>query len=114
MAHAQAFDLTSTSSVRIYTEQQASHLGVDPRLASAIEGCESSYNAFATGTVQTVGYRDIGPMQINEHYQGAAAKAQGFDIYDPKQNILFGLLLMKQIGTGPWSASKSCWGKINT
>ena len=57
----------------------------------------------------TVDPRDVGVMQINEHYQGAEAAALGFDIDTLQGNVAYAKVLYAKEGTKPWTASEKCW-----
>lgn len=54
---------------------------------------------------------DIGMCQINEDYHGTRAKNMGLDIYTEEGNIAYANYLYEELGSKPWSASKSCWGQ---
>jgi hypothetical protein len=54
---------------------------------------------------------DIGYWQINDHFHRLRAMKEGYDIYDPMENLEYGFKLLKRNGTQPWNASKACWNK---
>ncbi len=75
--------------------------------------CESRFrqadgegNAFR-GVVNN---KDVGVMQVNEHYHKIDSKELGYDIYDLKGNMAYARYLYDREGLQPWSASKPCWG----
>lgn len=53
--------------------------------------------------------RDVGVMQINEHYHGKTAKDLGYDIYTLRGNMAYARYLFEKQGVKPWSASSDCW-----
>lgn len=82
--------------------------------------CESRFrqNDVEGNTFRGVENRkDVGVMQVNEHYHEEDSKALGYDIYDLKGNMAYARYLYEKQGMKPWSASKPCWGpkvaKIN-
>lgn len=81
-----------------------------------IARCESGFTQFnPDGSVfrGKVNHKDVGYFQINERWNGADAKARGFDIYTEKGNVAYALYLYHSRGTQPWLASKDCWGGSN-
>ena len=66
---------------------------------------------FCTGEVSTATRHwstDIGPWQLNDHWQEETAKSMGLDIYDDKENIEYGFWLYAKDGVKRWSASQHC------
>ncbi len=56
--------------------------------------------------------RDVGYMQWNNFYWKEQALKDGYDIFDPDQNLEYGFVVMKKQGLEPWKYSKSCWQRI--
>lgn len=86
------------------------------RLQSIAE-CESShrqFNASGTPLLGIVNSSDIGIFQINLDLNPLKVVKDklGFDLSTLEGNIQYAILLYKQNGTQPWSASKNCWSKI--
>ena len=59
------------------------------------------------GPFGEIGFLQIHPIHFKE------AKKLGYDIYDPNDNMAFGLLLYKKEGLKPWSASLKCYKKLS-
>ncbi len=57
-----------------------------------------------------VNSKDVGVMQVNEHYHQVDSEELGYDIYDLKGNMAYARYLYEREGLQPWSASKPCWG----
>lgn len=100
-----------------YTEQSQkdriiNYFGDTPVLAE-IARCESTYRHIdeTTGEILRgrVDSRDVGVMQINEHYHLSTSKALGYDIYTFEGNMAYAKYLYNKKGLAPWSASKPCW-----
>jgi hypothetical protein len=53
--------------------------------------------------------KDVGVMQINEHYHLEEAQALGFDLYTLQGNLAYARFLYDREGTAPWSSSAYCW-----
>lgn len=106
----------SSSDLMKLASSTASKYGLDPVLVQKIIACESQWNPktvhpnIRQGTTTPWSY-DIGLLQINDHFHEAEWDAQGLDMKNPKDNLEFGLKMMKQEGTTPWNWSKWCWGK---
>lgn len=80
----------------------------------AIAGCESGHLQFqANGTVLRgqINDHDVGEFQISETWNGAEAKALGYDIYTQAGNEGYAVWLYDHRGTKPWLASSKCWEK---
>jgi hypothetical protein len=86
----------------------ASKYEQDEVLVRAIMKCESSMYP-DVNHVNKNGTKDVGYFQINTvHWQRALNL--GYDVVNDKwDNLEFGFLLLKEQGTRPWNASKSCW-----
>ncbi len=79
-----------------------------------IARCESNFKQFDENGLVVHGRvdsRDIGLMQINEHYQGDTAKKLGLDLYTLEGNMEYAEHLYDEQGTKPWNASSKCWNK---
>lgn len=101
---------TSTPTLAEKIENYANLFDVNPLLSKEIIRCESGFDPYATGTQAHIGI-DVGYWQINSYYHTEEALNRGFDIYEPEDNLRYGFLLLKEFGTAPWSASRSCWEK---
>lgn len=53
--------------------------------------------------------KDLGLLQVNEHYHADDMKKIGLDIYNQYDSLEYGFILLHDQGLAPWSASKSCW-----
>lgn len=76
--------------------------------------CESTYRHYdEEGEVLRglVDSRDVGVMQINEHYHLDTATKLGFDIHTLEGNMGYARHLYEKQGLQPWSASRPCWDK---
>lgn len=90
--------------------------GINPELAIAITHCEgSSYKRVGNNKNIKNGEHwstDVGWWQINDYYHEAQALKMGLNIYNDKDNIIYGLWLMSKEGVNPWKASQYCWSKL--
>jgi hypothetical protein len=89
----------------------------DTPLLIEIARCESGFTHYRKdGNVLRgrVDNRDVGVMQINEHYHLERAEKLGFDIHTIDGNIGYAKRLYQDQGAAPWSASSSCWSKSYT
>jgi hypothetical protein len=80
----------------------------------AYKGSASHYDTkrqmvLIRGNSDSVRSVDIGYLQINDYYHGAAAKALGYDLMDEDDNKAYGVYLYNTQATYPWTASESCW-----
>lgn len=99
--------------------------GFDLELAKKIIKCESliygqdaenknyrmEWNAELGTTTRTHWSTDIGFWQINDYWHKETAKKMGYNIYDWKDNLEYGAILLSRDGERHWSASKYCWDK---
>ncbi len=86
----------------------------DIPVMAEVSRCESHYRQYdKDGSTfrGKVNNKDVGVMQINEHYHLSRAKKLGYDIYTVEGNLAYGRLLYTEQGTQPWSSSSPCWGK---
>lgn len=94
---------------------------LDPAL-HPVCSCESSYEGTRYGQPRQfnpdgsvrrgrINSHDIGMCQINEDWNGDAAKKLGMDIYTTEGNIKYANYLYEHQGLKPWGWSKSCWDK---
>ena len=86
----------------------------DTPVLGEIAKCESQFTQFnKNGTIHrgVVNSKDVGVMQINEHYHLSTAKQLGYDIYTLQGNMDYAKHLYDEQGVAPWSASASCWKK---
>ncbi len=80
-----------------------------------IARCESRFTHFnKDGEVQRgkVNNKDVGVMQINEHYHLNTALKMGIDIHTIEGNLKYARYLYEKKGSQPWSASAPCWSKV--
>lgn len=101
--------LTSSKEVEAYVRKNAN----EPILVE-IARCESTFRQYdANGEVirGKVNRKDVGVMQINEHYHADDAHKLGYDIYTIEGNLAFAEYLYSKYGTDPWSSSAKCWSK---
>ncbi len=54
--------------------------------------------------------KDVGVMQVNEHFHEEDSKVLGYDIQTLKGNMAYARYLYEKQGMKPWKASKPCWG----
>lgn len=103
----------------------AKKYGQSEALARKIVQCESKGNLQAVGNnyhwetrydengepykVKVLWSSDHGPWQINDYWNAATAKKRGYNIYNWRENLEFGFIMLKEQGTSPWLASKYCW-----
>lgn len=90
----------------------APKFGLTSSLVKKISSCEDQGNPYAThqnfrkdGSYGSV---DYGPLQINSSHKKDMV-AKDLNIKDPMDNLYFGLEMMRDEGTAPWSASEPCW-----
>ncbi len=96
-------------------EQYVQSYFADEPVMVSIAECESHFRQYSSdGSVYhgTIDPQDIGVMQINEHYQGARAKALGVDIDTLQGNVAYAQYLYDKAGTAPWHSSEACWGPM--
>jgi len=86
----------------------AKKYAINANLASNIIECESQWHPHATGTMAYVGI-DVGLWQINTYFHSKTATKMGLDIYNPVDNLEYGVWLLSKYGTQPWSATRKCW-----
>lgn len=100
--------LNAESKLKSYIISYAEEYQVSQALVEAIIFCESRNKADAVGTAAVVGI-DIGYWQINTYWHEETARAMGYDIYNPEDNLRYGFWLLATEGTKHWNASKHCW-----
>ena len=84
----------------------------DVPIMVVISGCESHYRQYDTdGTTYRgeINNKDVGLMQINEHYHLKESKALGYDIHSIEGNLEYARYLYENEGTDPWNSSAYCW-----
>ncbi len=87
----------------------------DIPIMAVISGCESHYRQYdSDGNIYRgeVNNKDVGLMQINEHYHLEDAKALGYNIYTIEGNLAFARYLYNHEGTAPWDSSGYCWSGV--
>lgn len=95
---------------------------LDETLARKIIECESKiygnaenknyrpeWNEDLGTTTMTHWSSDWGFWQINDYWHEKSAEKIGLDIYDWKDNLKYGAILLSRDGTRHWNASKWCW-----
>jgi len=85
----------------------------DNPILAEVARCESTFRHFEkNGDILrgTVNQKDIGVMQINEHFHGATAEKLGLDLYSLDGNLAYAAYLYNKEGMRPWKASSKCWG----
>jgi hypothetical protein len=95
-------------------EQYVRAYFADEPVMIEVARCESTFQQFdKDGSVHrgVVNDKDIGIMQINEHYHAETADKLGLDIYTLQGNVAYAQYLYDKEGTAPWSSSEACWGK---
>jgi len=80
-------------------------------LIESIIKCESSGNPKALRAIKGHG-KDVGYFQINTFYHGRVARKMGLNLYNPIDNLEYGMYLLNKEGTKPWRASKRCWSPL--
>ena len=87
----------------------------DPVLAE-VARCESKFRHFGkNGDIirGEINSKDVGVMQINEHYHKDTALKLGLNIYSLDGNLAYAQYLYDREGTQPWMSSSKCWGLEN-
>jgi hypothetical protein len=103
----------STITVNV-TEAAVKSYFKDRPILIDIARCESTFRQFnADGTVHRgrVNNKDVGVMQINEHYHLDTATKKGIDIYTLEGNMEYARDLYDRQGSQPWISSAPCWNK---
>lgn len=99
------------------TEEIVKDYFADAPIMVEIARCESTFrqtNSKGEVLRGIVNSRDVGVMQINEHYHLATAEKMDVDIYSVDGNLEYARHLYDKQGTKPWKASEKCWkGKGN-
>jgi hypothetical protein len=82
----------------------------------AVSKCESqmygsaiNHNRLPDGSIWS---SDFGPLQINDYYHEARMTQLGLDIHNQYDSLEYGIMMMKEQGLTPWSASKKCWSGL--
>jgi hypothetical protein len=86
----------------------------DEPVMIAIAYCESRNRQYDTdGSIfrGIVNNKDVGVMQINEHYHSDTAAKLGLDLFTLQGNTAYARYLYETQGAAPWSSSEPCWGK---
>jgi soluble lytic murein transglycosylase-like protein len=101
--------------LRAYTEEEiqslirayASVLGLDPEVPLAIARCESQFRWNAANPWSSA-------RGVFQYVAGTWARTpegrRGTSVFDADANIRMALAHIATIGTGPWHASRTCWG----
>ncbi len=96
-------------------EQYVREYFADEPIMAEIARCESHFKQFdSDGSIHrgVVNDRDVGVMQINEHYHGKMADKLGLDLYTIQGNVAYAKYLYEKEGTQPWISSSPCWSKF--
>ncbi len=89
----------------------ASSYQVNPELAIAITDCEGQAYKRIGNNHNKNGTIDIGYFQVNSiHLQ--EAQGMGLNLYNDRENIIYGIWLMSIHGTRDWRASQRCWSRL--
>ena len=83
-------------------------------IMAEVARCESRFKQFDTdGSIHrgVVNNKDLGVMQVNEHYHGKMADKLGLDLYTIQGNVAYAKYLYEKEGTRPWASSSPCWSK---
>lgn len=85
----------------------------DEPVMYAIAGCESQYRQYDTdgSVLHNSQSSAVGIFQIMDSVHSKTAAQLGIDIYTMQGNAAYAKYLYDNEGTGPWLASKACWGK---
>ncbi len=106
--------VSSTFTSNQSTEEVIREYFKDDPLLVDIARCESHFRQFnKDGSVHrgVVNNKDVGAMQINEHYHLETSKKKGYDIYTLEGNLKYARDLYDRQGPQPWISSSPCWGK---
>jgi hypothetical protein len=86
---------------------------ISSAIVRAVSKCESSmygsainHNRLPDGTIWS---SDFGPLQVNDYYHEAVMTSLGLDIHNQYDSLEYGIMMMKEQGLSPWSASRKCW-----
>lgn len=96
------------------TEQYIRQYFKDIPIMISIAKCESRFRQLdPDGEILrgVVNKKDVGVMQINEHYHLDQSIEKNYDIYTIEGNTAYARELYEKQGTRPWNYSKACWGK---
>ncbi len=106
-----AFVVETQAQIQDYIIYQAQKQQVSVSLALNIARCESRFSPDAKNPHSSA-------SGIYQMIRGTWEKTTDDllwegdqDVFDPKLNIIAGIHLLKQAGSNPWLASKSCWGR---
>lgn len=97
------------------TKELVTEYFADTPILADVAKCESEFRQFdSNGNVLRgrVNASDVGVMQINEQYHGAAALRMGYDLYTLEGNMAYARYLYETQGTRPWNYSSKCWSKF--
>ena len=83
---------------------KAREFNLNEELVQSIIYCESRGKIDALGTNKN-GTTDKGLLQINSIHDVGE-----LDLFNPEDNLDFGLKMMSEDGTRPWNSSRKCWG----
>lgn len=110
-------------SSKLNTEAYVRNYFSDIPILAEVARCESEFrHTDKTGKVLrgTKDPRDVGVMQINEHYHLKKSKELGYDIHSIEGNVAYARYLYEGNedlgkngeGAKPWMASSACWAKV--
>lgn len=76
--------------------------------------CESKFTHYLPSGSTLRGrmvHTDLGVMQINEYFHGAAAARLGLNLHTLEDNLAYARYLYLREGTRPWYPSQACWSR---
>lgn len=76
----------------------------DYKILNKVVECESGWDTEATSTT-----KDQGIFQLNLPSHLETSKTLGYNIFNWRDNIRYGVELYKAQGLKPWKASRFCW-----
>lgn len=88
----------------------------DIPILAEVARCESHFRQFGKNGQVIRGIenpKDVGIMQINEHYHLKESKKLNLDIYTVEGNLAYARYLYEKQGARPWMASSGCWAKFS-
>ncbi len=86
----------------------------DIPLMAEIAYCESRFRQFEKdGSLfrGKVNNKDVGVLQVNEHFHLQRATKLGYDIHTVEGNMAYSRRLYNESGARPWNSSSPCWMK---
>lgn len=109
-------EVLDTPTILTYITDFSEQYSVDEYLVRKIIQCESGFvkDAVHINKIDGIEWsRDYGLGQINDYYHKDTMELLGLDIHNPKDNLEFTFILLKNHGTQPYQASKNCWQQVS-